>query len=369
MKGYLSLFIQIIHGDILKALKLNDVLEEAMRNYPTNPFILENQLGLLYIIAVDYSSAKRDTYILGPAFSGADSLSILSTLDDSDYFSISEKHAFIKGLRDVPIISSADLFRYAVTLHYLLNNIRIESIDNIIHLSKDIEKNHSIDRITSEHRGIYKAEKEFLSLVKDGNPEVFKQIKKMSNLSSGMRVEQKDPIRNSKNNFFVLLTLVSRASIEGGLSPEISYNLNDYYANRIESCNSVSEIARLSTEMLDDYIKRNNIQKKMHGISKPIKNACDYIHLHLDEEISIDLLAKNEGYAPYYFSHKFKEEMHMSVADYIKKAKIEQAKILLRDSHLSINEIVAELGFNSRNHFFTTFKKATGMSPSEYRKN
>lgn len=360
----------LFSGDILRELDVKDLLENAMSEFPNKPFILENQIGLLFIIAVDASSKDNDMYILGPAFSGADSLSVLNNLETNNYFSIAEKHNFINNLHDVPIISSTDLSRYAIMLHYLLNDIRIDSFNDVVFVSKDIKNtDNSIDKISKEHRGIYTAEKEFLSLVKEGNPQVFKQMQKMSTLSSGMRVDVKDPVRNAKNNFIVLLTLVSRASIEGNLSPEVSYNLNDYYANRIESCTSVSEVSRLSMEMIDDYIKRNNIQKKLIGLSKPIRNACDYIQLHLDEDISIETLAKNEGYTVYYFSHKFKKEMNISVADYIKKVKIDHAKTLLKDSNLSINEIVLELGFNSRNHFFTSFKKATGMSPSEYRKN
>lgn len=59
--------------------------------------------------------------------------------------------------------------------------------------------------------------------------------------------------------------------------------------------------------------------------------------------------------------------MGCSVADYIKREKIAQAKLLLSGTKMSIQEISDELTFGSRSYFSSSFQKETGLSPSEYR--
>ena len=59
--------------------------------------------------------------------------------------------------------------------------------------------------------------------------------------------------------------------------------------------------------------------------------------------------------------------MGCSVADYIRKIKVEQAKLLLCGTQMNIQEISDELAFGSRSYFATAFQKETGLSPSEYR--
>ena len=79
------------------------------------------------------------------------------------------------------------------------------------------------------------------------------------------------------------------------------------------------------------------------------------------------MLASQAGYTEYYFSHKFKQEMGLSVADYIRQEKVRQAKLLLSGTRMSIQEISDELNYGSRSYFSSTFQKETGISPSEYR--
>ena len=171
----------------------------------------------------------------------------------------------------------------------------------------------------------------------------------------------------SKNNLLVLLTLCSRAAIDGGLNPSIAYTLNDYYAGRIEECKTTADTTNLSREFLDDYVHRVRAAKETNSHSRQIQNICDYISLHIREPLSISLLSERLGYTEYYFSHKFKEVTGESVNAYIRRKKIEEAKLLLSGTRMSIQDISDELSFGSRSFFFSSFQKETGMSPTAYR--
>ena len=59
----------------------------------------------------------------------------------------------------------------------------------------------------------------------------------------------------------------------------------------------------------------------------------------------------------------------MSAQDYIHNKVVETAKYLLDTTEMPVNEIAQELGFNYPNHFNRMFKKMTGATPLQYRKN
>ena len=349
----------------LKLLQIDDLILQDIKNNGKYPLFIENRIGLIFIVVYDYINNPLNIYVLGPCLSGVNALASYQENIEKYSTSTYKKNYTIQAINDAPIISTTNLIRYAITLHFLVNDERI--MDYQIIFSENIKNTkETVDNITAKHVGIYEAEQNFLRLVKEGNPQYHKGLQRMTNLSSGMRVDERNGLQNAKNNVFVLLTLVSRASIEAGLSPDISYDLNDYYAKRLNNCQTLGEVMRISQELLDDYVKRNrNLQNK--EISRPIRNACEYISLHINEELNISDIAHHIGYSDYYFSHRFKKETGKTVSQYIKDAKLESAKEMLIHTNKSINDIYIELGFGTRNHFFTTFKKATGMSPSQFR--
>ena len=146
----------------------------------------------------------------------------------------------------------------------------------------------------------------------------------------------------------------------------MAYTLNDHYMQLIEECGSIAETSNTCSALLEDYVQRVR-QEKNNTLSGQIRSACDYITIHIREKLSIAALADQAGYTEYYFSHKFKQETGCSVADYIKREKIRQAKLLLSGTKMSIQEISDELSFGSRSYFSSSFQKETGLSPSEYR--
>ena len=79
-------------------------------------------------------------------------------------------------------------------------------------------------------------------------------------------------------------------------------------------------------------------------------------------------MAKKAGYTKYHFSRKFQEEMHCTLTEYVQATKLERAKWYLINTHESLEEISLKLGYSSRGYFSDVFRRATGMSPSGYRR-
>ena len=78
-------------------------------------------------------------------------------------------------------------------------------------------------------------------------------------------------------------------------------------------------------------------------------------------------LAGELGVHPNYLSALFHRTEGMTVQQYIRRQKIQQAENLLKYSGYQMNEIASYLSFSSQSHLSSCFKKATGMTPGQYR--
>ena len=98
-----------------------------------------------------------------------------------------------------------------------------------------------------------------------------------------------------------------------------------------------------------------------------IKKALDYIDNNFHKDISLDELAGELGISSYYFSKLFKEEKGEGFVEYLTRRRVEEAKALLKSPEHSIKEVGVPCGYSDPNYFSRIFKKATGMTPTEYK--
>ena len=100
-----------------------------------------------------------------------------------------------------------------------------------------------------------------------------------------------------------------------------------------------------------------------------IEKINQYIHQHYMEDIGRNEIAAEFFLAPEYVSRMYKKQTGVSLKDYISEYRIEQAKLLLKKGELRISDVAEAVGFDSFAYFSTMFKKYTGMTPNQYRKN
>ncbi|WP_179957611.1 helix-turn-helix domain-containing protein [Exilibacterium tricleocarpae] len=93
----------------------------------------------------------------------------------------------------------------------------------------------------------------------------------------------------------------------------------------------------------------------------------DYIHSHLDREISLNVLAGLVHMSTYHFARLFKDTVGLPPHKYVMQQRIEKAKRLLRSTDMPVSLVALEVGYTNSN-FFHTFKKVTGHTPNTFRK-
>ena len=91
-----------------------------------------------------------------------------------------------------------------------------------------------------------------------------------------------------------------------------------------------------------------------------------YIENHLDEKISLSDLASISFYSPWYSYRIFMEILMISPSDYIRRLKLSNSALRLRDEKQKIVDIAYEFGYDSVDGYQRAFFKGFGLNPYEY---
>ncbi|WP_127582112.1 response regulator transcription factor [Paenibacillus koleovorans] len=156
----------------------------------------------------------------------------------------------------------------------------------------------------------------------------------------------------------ILNRLITRLNSRGGntLDPGMAL-INAPHA--AEANQKLMKMGRL-------FIEEIRLKRKSKELD-PIEVAKAYITNHLNTEMSLEMVASKLGLAPTYFSQLFKQETGESFVKFRTRLRMELAKELLLQRDVRIVDIPYKIGCVDHPHFSKTFKKYTGISPSDYR--
>lgn len=144
---------------------------------------------------------------------------------------------------------------------------------------------------------------------------------------------------------------------------------------RIKS--KISTNSQSLSEETETAFWEKNVRQMMdfHNQINDLKNshliylAIEYIEAHFTEP---DLTLKKVAAAIFvnesYLSHKFKQEMKISMMEYITKKRIAESIHLLNTTNLKVYEISERVGFRASHYFGLCFKKQVGITINEYKK-
>lgn len=102
--------------------------------------------------------------------------------------------------------------------------------------------------------------------------------------------------------------------------------------------------------------------------NKRIERIHEYLMNNYKEEINLEKLADLVSLAEGSLCRFFKQNVGITLFEYLNKIKVEFACKLLMDPDLSVFEVCLDSGFNNLSHFNKQFRKITGVPPLEYRK-
>ncbi len=124
------------------------------------------------------------------------------------------------------------------------------------------------------------------------------------------------------------------------------------------------ELITLIFREIDKKTRRDITKEQREVVSK----AIDYMKHNYNTKINLDNIVSDIFLSKNYFRQLFKSTTGMSVTDFIQRTRIEEACRLLLSTDRTVFDIAGDCGFTDMKFFYKIFKKITGKTPGDYRK-
>jgi AraC-type DNA-binding domain-containing proteins len=158
--------------------------------------------------------------------------------------------------------------------------------------------------------------------------------------------------------------------------PSYYFILGKYKLDNGIKCSLDEKWKAIRFLLLDEYDRKSGeneaVAKLCHYLLPELlnrvvpKSVC-YILDHFNENITLETLARIEGYSVNYYSEWFKKVLGKLPVEYIHELRIGRAKELLRDTSLSIMQITRMVGYTYESSFTKRFTSLEKISPKAYR--
>ncbi|WP_158817477.1 AraC family transcriptional regulator [Methylocapsa sp. S129] len=99
-----------------------------------------------------------------------------------------------------------------------------------------------------------------------------------------------------------------------------------------------------------------------------LRRVEDYIRANLSNTVTLTDLSEIAGLSPRHFLRAFQDSVGATLLGHVRAMRIDEAKQRLSDRRSSITQVAIECGFRHAQHFATSFRAATGVTPSAFRR-
>ena len=213
-------------------------------------------------------------------------------------------------------------------------------------------------------------EKELMRLVTAGDTEAVKKLMGGPQPDMDMIGELAlSSSRQTEYNVVSLITLLSRAAIDGGVSPRTAHELGAVYLRQLDrnaaKDEAVMMIGLRAMAEFAELVRRTKEQQKTG--SAIIKDCKSYVEKNLRKDLQVSEIGHAIGVSRSYLAHKFKEVEGVTLQQYIQRERCRHAANLLQYSDYSLPLIAEYMCFPSQSYFGSCFKRWYGMTPKAYR--
>ena len=187
-------------------------------------------------------------------------------------------------------------------------------------------------------------------------------------------IEQFDNLADQYN---LSKSLVRSVQYVGGLNDDLIRQVGMSVLNELSEQTAASRMVAemsslmLATRLIQNYVDRDLIDRIAGGPARlehvRMRRVLDYIDQHLEDDISISELAQVAHLSEFHFARVFATTMGMPPQRYVSQRRLAAAKKMIGVGKLPLSEIAFRSGFSSQASFTRAFRRATNMTPGEFR--
>jgi AraC family transcriptional regulator len=168
------------------------------------------------------------------------------------------------------------------------------------------------------------------------------------------------------------LALVGRLGFQDPLLAQIGFALWRELELHAPSGELYAQTAAqlLAVHLLCHYTSVGDALKEpAQGLTpKQMRRVTDFIQAHLDQDLSLEALAQQAGFSPYYFARMFRQTTGESPHHFVLHQRVERAQQLLKETTMPLAQIALESGFANQSHLTRVFKQQRDLTPLAYRR-
>lgn len=211
----------------------------------------------------------------------------------------------------------------------------------------------------------YEIETAFYSSIGRGNVEEMQSLLQKL-LESGIVAGKlsSDNIRQMQYWAVCCIALATRYAIAGGLDENKAFNYSDECVLKIDSMSGEKEIFDFLIEKSTQLTMMVN-RSRYGCYPKAVRKCLQIINSGLFQKLSLTELAKECGVSKDYLSQLFKNNIGITIPQYIKKERLEASKELLKNG-MPVSQIAYTVGFTTESYYIKCFKDEYGVTPLKY---
>ncbi|MBB6670728.1 helix-turn-helix domain-containing protein [Cohnella nanjingensis] len=230
---------------------------------------------------------------------------------------------FVSG--EDKVFLERDFEAYMRSVQPLPDDNLLDELIKQVRMAKPEEVSASLDRLFAHMQAMHYAQSKFqLSLMLYT---LFKTFNKLPSLDSAQGIEH------------ILASFDTLSGVRGWLERELS-------------------------GIMDELSNRKGASRRDEIVTEIVEYVKDHLH---DPMLTIEEISEQVSLSTRHVRQLFKEALDVTLSDYILQERIAKVKELLVSTDWTVTDIGERAGFQTKSHFFTIFKKATGMTPSQYR--
>ena len=167
--------------------------------------------------------------------------------------------------------------------------------------------------------------------------------------------------------YVVFKNLIEDPRCAGLLDRILEHTSQDGFRETMKVKRALFDFLSVITENYVESVLNEEEYKRSFKRLDTFNSILEYIHLHYDNDLSVQELANRFFISPSYFAHFFKGRTGKSVMEYINDIRLQHAKRFLEVENISIGEVARRVGFRDANYFSRRFKLYTKMTPVQYK--